>query len=51
MINLNTVLQRLDKVQRIGNDRYKAICRSERLRGLGRHLGLNFECSATAAHL
>ena len=26
MSNLNTVLQRLDKVQRIGNDRYKAIC-------------------------
>ena len=26
MSNLNTVLSRLDKVQRIGNDRYKAIC-------------------------
>ena len=26
MINLNTLLQRLDKVKRIGNDRYKAIC-------------------------
>ena len=26
MSNLNTLLSRLDKVQRIGNDRYKAIC-------------------------
>jgi len=26
MSNLNTLLQRLDKVKRIGNDRYKAIC-------------------------
>ena len=26
MSNLNTVLQRLDKVQRIGSDRYKALC-------------------------
>lgn len=26
MSALNTVLSRLDKVQRIGNDRYKAIC-------------------------
>ena len=26
MSNLNTVLSRLEKVQRIGNDRYKAIC-------------------------
>ena len=26
MNNLNTVLQRLDKVQRIGSDRYKALC-------------------------
>ena len=26
MSNLNIVLSRLDKVQRIGNDRYKAIC-------------------------
>lgn len=26
MSNLNNVLSRLDKVQRIGNDRYKAIC-------------------------
>ena len=26
MSNLNTVLSRLEKVRRIGNDRYKAIC-------------------------
>ena len=26
MSNINTVLQRLDKVQRIGSDRYKALC-------------------------
>lgn len=26
MSNLNTLLQRLDKVQRIGNDKFKALC-------------------------